>query len=136
MTVFLCIDDRGGMLFNHRRQSRDSKLIDDIIKTVGANILYISDFSESLFSDSKTSVISVSDPLLSGRKESFVFVENLHLAPYQKDIDTLIIYKWNKKYPYDFSLDINPEECGYKLIDTSDFAGSSHDKITKEIYRK
>ena len=51
MTVFVCIDDRGGMLFNKRRQSRDSKVIEDVVRTVGDGVLYISDFSELLFSE-------------------------------------------------------------------------------------
>ncbi len=136
MTVFLCTDDRGGMLFNKRRQSRDSAVIADIAESVGDGILYVSDFSESLFFDSEISVISVPDPLGSAGDGGCVFVENLHIADYLGQIDTLIIYRWNKKYPYDFSLDVVPQECGFTLVESYDFKGSSHDKITKEIYRK
>ena len=117
MTVFLCIDDRGGMLFNKRRQSRDSKLIADVSETVGDGILYVSDFSEMLFSESECSVISIPDPLAMAKKDGFVFIENLHIGDYVQHIDTLIIYKWNKKYPCDFALDIIPEKCGYALTE-------------------
>ena len=136
MTVFLCIDDRGGMLFNKRRQSRDSKLIADVCETVGDGILYVSDFSEMLFSESECSVISIPAPLGMAKKDGFVFVENFHIGDFLENIDTLIIYKWNKKYPYDFSLDVIPEQCGYTLTEKFDFCGSSHEKITKEIYKK
>ena len=30
MTLYLCLDDRGGMLFNNRRQSRDAALLADM----------------------------------------------------------------------------------------------------------
>ena len=92
MTVFVCIDDRGGMLFNKRRQSRDSKVIEDVARTVGEGLLYISDFSEILFAESDASVISVPDPLDSAGDGSFVFVENLHLGEYVDKIDRLILY--------------------------------------------
>gem|GEM_PF-5722604 len=31
MDVFVCLDDRNGMLFNHRRQSRDREVIRDVL---------------------------------------------------------------------------------------------------------
>ena len=136
MTVFVCIDDRGGMLFNKRRQSRDSKVIEDVARTVGEGLLYISDFSEVLFAESDASVISVPDPLDSAGDGSFVFVENLHLGEYVDKIDRLIIYKWNRKYPCDFELDLTPTEAGFKKKSTREFKGTSHDKITREDYVK
>lgn len=134
MTVFVCIDDRGGMLFMKRRLSKDRELIADMAKSVGDGILYISDFSESLFSESDVSVLSVSNPLDSAGESDFVFVENLGLKNALPKIRRLVIYKWNRKYPFDFSLDITPEECGFTLKEVYDFKGYSHDKITKEIY--
>ena len=136
MTVIVCIDDRGGMLFMKRRLSRDRELTADIAKTVNDGILYISDFSEALFSESDVSVMSVSNPLVCADEEDFVFVENLSLKNAVPRIKRLIIYKWNQKYPFDFSLDINPLECGFSLKESIDFKGYSHDKITKEIYEK
>lgn len=136
MTVFLCTDDRGGMLFNKRRQSRDSAVIADIARSVNDSLLYISDFSEALFSDSEISVISVPDPLAAAKTEGCVFVENLHISDFIGQIDTLIIYRWNKKYPYDFSLDVVPQECGFSICESYDFEGTSHEKITKEVYKK
>lgn len=136
MTVFVCIDDRGGMLFNKRRQSRDSRVIEDVIRTAEDGVLYISDFSEILFEESDASVISVPAPLESARSESFVFIENEHLKEYVDKIDRLIIYKWNRKYPSDFTLDIDPIADGFKKKSTREFKGTSHDKITREDYVK
>ena len=136
MTVFLCIDDRGGMTFMKRRLSRDKIMIEDLSKEVGEGILYISDFSEALFSDSELSVMSVSNPLTSAGEDDFAFIEDIPISNAIDRIDTLIIYKWNRKYPYDFALDIDPLNCGFSLLSSCDFKGNSHDKITKEIYRK
>lgn len=136
MTVFICVDDRGGMTFMKRRLSRDKILTEDLVKTVGDGILYISEFSESLFSESSLSVMSVSSPLQSAGKDDFVFIENLPLSDALNKIDTLVIYKWNRTYPFDFSLDLNPDKSGFLLVDSYDFKGNSHDKITKEIYKK
>ena len=136
MTVIVCIDDRGGMTFLKRRLSRDKILIEDISKTVGDAILYISDFSEALFIESEISVMSVSNPLLSSQKEDFAFIEDIPLSSSLDQIETLIIYKWNRKYPFDFALDIDPTKEGFSLASSCDFKGSSHDKITKEIYKK
>ncbi len=136
MTVILCIDDRGGMLFNKRRVSRDRAVIKDIEKEAEDGMLYISDFSELLFSESSISVLSVPEPLSAAGKGDYVFVENYTLGGKIDKIDKLIIYKWNRKYPFDFSLDINPPDFGFSLISTCDFKGNSHDKITKEIYIK
>ncbi len=136
MTVFVCVDDRGGMLFNKRRQSRDSKVIEDVARTVGEGLLYISDFSEILFAESDASVISVPDPLDSAGEGGFVFVENVHLGSHLDKIDRLIIYKWNRKYPCDFELDVTPTAAGFKKKSTREFKGTSHDKITREDYVK
>ena len=49
-------------------------------------------------------------------------------------IDTLIIYRWNRLYHSDVKFDVDVKKSGYKLKSSTEFAGSSHDKITKEIY--
>ena len=47
MTVYLCLDDRGGLLFNKRRQSRDAVLLADMAAGLEGK-LYIDRFSEKL----------------------------------------------------------------------------------------
>ena len=135
MTVFVCIDDRGGMTFNARRQSRDVRVIEDMIKDVGDKALYVTDFSEELFLDSEASAISLPDPLTAA-PDSFVFIENLPLAMHLDRIKRLVIYRWNRKYPFDTELDVNPEKEGFILTRVTEFAGNSHEKITKEVYER
>ena len=42
MTVILCLDDRCGMAFNNRRQSRDKAVINDILTHLNGERLIIS----------------------------------------------------------------------------------------------
>lgn len=129
MNIAVCIDDNGGMLFNSRRQSRDRILIEDFIKTAENNKIFIRNFSEKLFLDMN---VSVNDNCLSEAEENdFCFIEDESVIPYSAKIRTLIIYKWNRVYPADFSFEM-PD--GFKLTETTEFQGSSHERITKEVY--
>lgn len=136
MTVFVCIDERGGMTFNKRRQSRDRLLIDDVALHADDGMIFVTDYSEPLFRESAASVVCVTNPLDSAKNGGYAFIENMHLSEYSDAIDELVVYKWNRHYPSDFKLDIKPDSNGRKLAEVVEFAGSSHEKITKEIYRK
>ena len=134
MNVIVCISENGGMLFNSRRQSSDKALILNLSELIGDEALYISDFSESLFEESPVCTIVSSAPLEFAGKEDFVFVENYRLSNYKSKIDKLIIYRWNRVYPFDFGLDISPQAEKMRLLESSEFPGSSHKKITREIW--
>lgn len=60
MTVIVCLDNANGMMFNHRRQSRDANVVKDILKTINGASLLIAPYSEPLFSQAECSV-SISD---------------------------------------------------------------------------
>ena len=75
-------------------------------------------------------------PLDEAESGDFCFIESLPLCNHVEDIEALVIYRWNRIYPYDKTLDIDPQAEGFKLSEVKDFAGSSHEKITKEIYIK
>lgn len=49
MTVIVCLDNANGMMFNHRRQSRDANVVKDILKTINGTSLLIAPYSEPLF---------------------------------------------------------------------------------------
>ena len=136
MNIIVCIDDNQGMLFNKRRQSRDVKVLEDIATLT--DTLWISSFSEKLFENVSETVrfkLNIDDSFLNQTHDSgYCFVENEKILPYEKNIEQLIIYKWNRKYPSDFKLDLNLEE--WKLVESVDFVGNSHNKITREIYEK
>jgi hypothetical protein len=80
-------------------------------------------------------VISVTDPLEEAKESDFVFVEDRSLFEYRKKIKEIYIYRWNRKYPFDFQLDFHPETEGMHLAETVEFAGNSHEKITRELWK-
>jgi len=132
MNIIVCLDDNLGMLFNKRRQSKDKRVLEDI--ATFTNELSISPFSEDLFSESicKTKVDKFF--LEQAPPNTYCFVEADGISPYIDRIEQLIIYKWNRKYPTDFKFDISLEN--WKKIEQKEFAGFSHEKITKEVYVK
>jgi len=137
MKVIVCIDDCNGMLFNKRRQSCDRVLIADVVSNIFGGNLLITKFSEKLFEEFEIDSFFISEDILEeAEHEDYCFIEDKALAPYADRIDELIIYRWNRKYPADTYLDINPAALSLRLISTTEFAGSSHEKITKEVYSK
>ncbi len=139
MKVIVCIDDDGGMLFNKRRQSRDRLLIEDLLIRVqeDGDSLWVAPFSEKLFNDVKEvrPLITVDEIFLEKAGETdFCFVENVPLQQYEEKIESIVVYRWNRKYPADTYLDIDLTK--WQMKETKEFAGSSHEKITREVYRK
>ena len=135
MTVTVCLCDKGGMLFNKRRQSRDSVLIKDFLSLNENEKIFISPFSEKLFLDF-ADLVTVSENPLADALGGVLFAENLALSSVADKIDKMIVYRWNRSYPADFYLDTPPDKIGLKLLSSMDFEGSSHEKITREIWVK
>lgn len=130
MTVFVCLDDNNGMMFNNRRQSRDSRVIEQIKAISMGRKLYMDSYSAKLFEDFG---VTVDDNFLEKMtEEDFCFVEKSFLKEYDEKIKTLVIFKWNKIYPFDKQLDISFNER--KLKESYDFEGTSHEKITCEVW--
>ena len=132
MKVIVCIDNANGMLFNKRRQSSDAVLLKNMKLLTKGHCLFISSFSEKLFAGNGMHG-TVNDKMLEeAGVEDYCFVENLPLAPYENNIDTVVLYKWNRDYPSDMKLDL--DLSGWTLQETLEFVGKSHEKITREVY--
>ena len=133
MNAIVCVDNRQGMLFNHRRQSRDQALKDFLLNLAGEKGLHMNHFSEKLFEGSPNIHIA-EDFLDCAREDDFCFVEDHLLKPYENKIHSLIVCRWNRDYPGDFFLDL--DYSGRKLVFAEEFPGTSHEKITVEVYVK
>ena len=135
MIVVAVVDDNMGMMFNKRRQSKDRALRERILALAGNGKLWMNEYTYQQFSDCDTGGIQVDPDFLdkAGGGE-FCFVENDSVVPCAKDIEKIILYRWNRKYPADFRFDINLEDSEWKLAETREFTGSSHEKITEEVY--
>ena len=131
MIVFICVDDDFGMTFNNRRQSRDSAVIEKIKEFVGENDLHIRPFSAKMLKEG----VVVSDNMLDECGQGdYCFVEDVDIAGYADKISTLVLFKWNRDYPSDQKLTMTFD--GWQMKNTFDFVGTSHEKITCEVWEK
>lgn len=136
MKIIVCLDEGLGMGFNHRRQSRDSAVTADIVRLTEGKKLYVSEYSEKLFLEGGGKY-AVSDSMLSeAEKGEYCFVENHSLQPFSERIEEIVIYRWNRRYPADLFFDLDLEEEGFSMVYREEFEGSSHERITKEIFRR
>ena len=122
MKMICCIDDNNGILFVNKRVSKDSKIIEDITKYT--DTIYGSKYSKKLFPN-------IEFKEYKDEKGICYFHEDLKLDLNPSEI---ILYKFNRKYPSTTKFNIDLES--YKLKAITEFKGTSHDKITKEIYIK
>ncbi len=132
MIAILCVDERNGMLFNNRRQSRDEILNSHIIKKINGKKMWITNFSKDLF-ESENIIIDNNFMDKIG-KEEYVFIENIPLENIIEKVDEIIIYNWNRYYPADVYLTCPLDS--WKLISENELIGSSHEKITERIYKR
>ena len=135
LTVALVLDEREGMTIFGKRQSRDRVLISDFVSSMGDAPIYISPFSRVIF-EPHEQVKVVENPFYDSVDGGACFIENYQPSQYIDMIGTLIIYRWNELYPSDVRFDLDVAAAGFKLAESYDFEGSSHKKITKEIYRR
>ena len=121
-------------------------LRDDVQKMTAGQKLWMNAYSARQFQEgsqtgenvtgvSETAALIVAEDFLRQAGENdFCFVENEKLLPYSDRITEVVVYRWNRSYPGDFHLDLDLKQ--WRLVQTTEFAGYSHEKITKEIYRK
>ena len=92
-------------------------------------------YSAELFEGNEN--ICIDDDFLKNAGDGDIcFVENEALSGYMEKIDKIIVYKWNRRYPADLYLDIPLAENEWQLVESYDFKGYSHEKITEEVYER
>ena len=50
MIAIVCIDDQAGLMFNHRRQSKDRILLEKVLLITKGNRLFVSPYTAKQFS--------------------------------------------------------------------------------------
>lgn len=132
MQGIVCIDDHNGILFNHRRVSRDKVLMQWLMDYVNGSEVYLRPYSEELFDGYDH--LHVSDSYLeeAGEKD-FCFVEDDCMSRSPARFNKLLVCKWNRSYPSDVKLDVSLYETWNKEV-LAEIPGSSHDKITIEMW--
>ncbi len=134
MTLFVCVDDDMGVLFNRRRQSKDRVLRARMLSLAKGHILYVSSFTAKQFEEGEEGYTVCDFYEKKAKKGDFIFAEDHEI--FLEGVTRLILYRWNRSYPADRFFRFDAEKEGFVLLETTDFVGSSHDKITEEIYLK
>lgn len=140
MKVILCADEKNGLMFNHRRQSRDRELRKRILSIIGDEKLYLSAYSAGQFAEEEWAdkLAICEDPMAAADRGVYYFAEGQPLIPVAEAgaIEEVILYRWNKVYPADTWLDLPlTNAASWQLRSSEDLAGCSHERITEEIYR-
>jgi hypothetical protein len=134
LTVAVTVDDKMGVSFNKRRQSRDKILIEDLCKST-EGIIYVTSYSAPLFEGFTDRIMIVDNPISECPDGGLCFLELTAITEHIDNISKLIIYRWNRLYPSDKNLGVDIGKSKLNFISDYDFVGKSHDKITKEIYQ-
>lgn len=135
MILIVCLDDKNGMAFNRRRQSQDALARERILSLTGGAPLWMNAYSARQFGDAPN--IRVDEAFLekAGAGE-YAFAEFPPLVPIAKEVERIYVIRWNRAYPADAKLDIPLKEGLWNLAESEDFPGSSHEKLTLEIYQR
>lgn len=133
MLLIACVDDNGGMMFGARRQSKDRVLRAHMLAACEGRILWMSPYSAAQFEDT-TSVRPDDDYVGKVQAGDACFVEDGELPTVSPS--AILLYRWNRRYPADRHFPFDPLKNGYRLVDSVDFVGSSHDRITADRYEK
>lgn len=133
MIIITCVDDNGGIGFNHRRQSQDRLLRERILQRTAGNRLWMSPYSARQFDQAGPFTVD-EHCLRKAAAGEFCFVENQDITPYEPRIEEIILYKWNRVYPADQRFPLSLD--GWTLVERTDFSGFSHEKITEEVYTR
>ena len=139
LKIILCTDKVGGMMFNNRRVSRDSAVYADIMKTVRGEVLYIKPYSEKLFlplAEKYGMPKVIPDPLKVAKDGEWCFIEDEDISPVIDKVESILIYNWNRNYPYELKFDTQVLNDLFRLSGRDKFEGTSHEEIIRELYRK
>jgi len=132
MTLVVCLDDAMGMAFGGKRQSRDSVLCRDLTDYAGGRRILMSPYSEPLFEGLGACVEAAPDYMDKACGDCLCFPELESPEELEKRAEEMLLYRWNRRYPS--TLRFRPDEKCWRLSSVTEFAGSSHEKISREVY--
>lgn len=133
MTAIFCVDNNFGLMWNNRRQSRDSAVLEDIKNSFKGEKICISAYSEKLFSEAGVNY-ELCESL--EKQNGIIFVEDKYNSDLLNLADEVILYHWGRDYPADAVFDISLLNAEFTLAESTAFKGTSHIEIRKERYTR
>ncbi len=138
MIVIACVDNKMGMLFNQRRQSQDRALRARLLQRCRGCKLWMNAYSFRQFQEQaeagNVSICVAENFLQQAADGEYCFVENADVTEYIAKIERIILFCWNREYPADFFWRLPLRERPWHFLSSEDFCGTSHAKITEEVY--
>lgn len=138
MIAIVCLEERKGMQFGGRRVSRDRVVTEKICELCEGKTLWMDPALEKLFAEQEESgnvmIQAAEDFLKQAGEGEYCFVENTGLQAVEEKMEQIVVFWWNRHYPSDRKLDL--ELSKWNKVSEEEFAGYSHEKITKEVYEK
>lgn len=140
MRLVVFVDDNLGISFNSKRQSKDRIAIDKLLEHIGDSEILLTEYSSKLFESHEVAKVIIEN-LEYLPCDGTVIIEDLaedlerSIDGMMQHLDKLILIRWNRKYPFTTKLPKILQEIIKKNPEhTEEFKGSSHDKITLEVY--
>lgn len=135
MTLYFCLDDRNGLGFNGRRQSRDAAVLADIQSRLDGELL-IDPLSLAMVREAGIPCCIALPDLPPELPGCHYFVEQREPGGWIAGARQVVLYRWNRHYPADRWFTVDLEALGFRLQETGEFPGNSHEKITREVYAR
>ena len=129
ITAIVCVDDNMGLIFNKRRQSKDSELRKWILTFLDGKRLFMDGYTHGQFADEAQELLAVDDDYPAAMVDGDIcFTEkNADALP---DGCDYIVCRWNRRYPSDVKFTADAADYDIELL--AEIPGSSHEKITIE----
>lgn len=135
MKVIIFLDDKNGMMFNKRRQSRDQAAADEICMLCQGNVLWMNDYSYLAYGNLEgVEIKCCRDFMRKADTGEYALAETEDLKMFEENIEELLVFRWNRIYPSDKKLEL--DLSGWQCTEKKEFPGNSHEKITLEKYIK
>lgn len=132
MKLIICLEKDKGMMFFGKRHSQDRNLRKKLIEMTAGHKLWMSNYSAKQFTE-YSSIIVDDDYMNKAEFDDYCFVED---KAYRTDgVSEIVLCHWNRKYPSDKFFEIDLKKEGFKKESSEDIKGSSHEKITIEVWR-
>lgn len=133
MILIFCVDDKGGRMFGGRRQSQDRLVREDMLRQAAGRALWMNAYTAKQFAGHEDAVRVSETCLDKAGAGEYCFIEGQDVSAYLDKAEGLVVYRWNRRYPADMYFAV-PPDGGWKQTAVREFAGFSHEKITKEVY--
>lgn len=130
----VCIDDRNGLLFNGRRLSRDRAQQEDLLAFCRGKRLWMAPGSAPLFAGREADIRVDRDFLDHAGAGEVCLMEDRLPESCADRVEAVLLYRWNRTYPSDVRWDLDLTD--FTLVEQLEFPGTSHERITRELYQR